>query len=49
MEENGTYSWSANQPPQKPKKVNFDPKKFGRSAFVVVLVLVLTVAAMSCF
>jgi len=49
MDENGTYSWSANQPPKKPKKVNFDPKKFGRNLTLVFIVLVIFIGAMSCF
>ena len=49
MEENGTYSWSPDQTPKKPKKVNFDPKKFGRSVTVVAIVLVILIGAMSCF
>ena len=50
MDENGTYSWSPNQPPKPPKKkVNFDPKKFGRNAVVVAIVLILAIASLSCF
>ena len=47
MEENGTYSWPGNQP-QKPKKTP-DFKRIGRTAFVVVLAMVLMVLAGTCF
>ena len=46
MEQNGTYSWNPNQTPP-PKKPNF--KKAGRLVLVIALVVVLAVAAMSCF
>ena len=48
MEENGTYSWTPNQPPKKPKKsVNF--KRAGRTVLVLVLALILFIGAGTCF
>ncbi len=48
MEENGTYSWTPNQPPKKPKKtLNF--RRTGKSILAVVLALVLLSAAGTCF
>ena len=49
MDENGTYSWSANQPPKKPKKVNFDPKKFSRNLVLALIVMALAIGGLSCF
>ena len=46
MEENGTYSWTPNQKPQK-KMPDF--KKAGRWAIVAVIVLLLMGTAISCF
>ena len=49
MEENGTYSWSGNQPQQKPQKKKPDLKRVGRTVVVVVLALILLMGAGSCF
>ena len=49
MDENGTYSWSANQPPKQPKRVNFDPKKFSRNLILAMIVLALAIGGLSCF
>ena len=48
MEENGTYSWTPNEP-QKPKKKFPNFKKLGISAGIVVLVLVVVLAGLTCF
>ena len=48
MEENGTYSWTPNQPPKKPKKT-VDFKRAGRTAVVIALFLILVVCASTCF
>ena len=47
MEENGTYSWSNNQP-KKPKR-NLDFKRAGRTVLVVVLAVILLLLAGTCF
>ena len=48
MDENGTYSWSANQQPQKPKKTpNY--KRAGRTIAVVAVVLILLIMSATCF
>ena len=47
MEENGTYSWTPNQPKKPKKKPDF--KRFGKTAFVVVLAAVLMILAGTCF
>lgn len=47
MDENGTYSWSANQP--NPPKKNQDFKKFSRGAVLIVLALVILSLAGTCF
>ena len=51
MEENGTYSWTPPKPAQKPKapKKAPDLKRFGKTAVVVALFLVLLVGVMTCF
>ena len=48
MEENGTYSWTPNQP-EKPKKKKTDFKRAGRTATVVVIFLILLSMAGTCF
>ena len=48
MEENGTYSWTPNQPPKKPKK-SVDFKRAGRTVLVLVLALILFIGAGTCF
>lgn len=48
MEENGTYSWTPNEP-QKPKKKFPNFKKLGISAGIVALVLVVVLAGLTCF
>ena len=48
MEENGTYSWTPNQPPKKPKKpVNY--KRAGGTILAVLIVLALLIAGGTCF
>ena len=47
MEENGTYSWSGNQP-KKPKKT-LDFKRAGRTVLVVMLAIVILACAGTCF
>ncbi len=51
MDENSTYSWTPNQPPQAPKKpkkgINF--KKIGTTAALVFLAIVLVILAGTCF
>ena len=48
MDENGTYSWSANQQPQKPKKMpNY--KRAGRTIAVVAVALILLIMSATCF
>ena len=48
MEENTTYSWSANQPPKKEKKKP-DFKRAGKTLLVIFLAIALVSAAGSCF
>ena len=48
MEENGTYSWTPNQP-IKPQKKKPDFKRAGKTALVVVLALVVLTMAGTCF
>lgn len=48
MEENGTYSWSPDQPPKKTKKKP-DFKRFGKTAVVFILFAVLALGAITCF
>ena len=48
MEENGTYSWTPNQP-EKPKKKKPDLKRAGKTAVVVVIFLILLSMAGTCF
>lgn len=47
MDENGTYSWSANQP--NPPRKNQDFKKFSRISALIVLALVILSLAGTCF
>ena len=47
MEENGSYSWVPPKPPKERKKPDF--KRFGRTALVIVLFLVIVMGAMTCF
>ena len=47
MEENGTYSWTPNQPKKPRKKPDF--KRFGKTVMVVVLALILMISAGTCF
>lgn len=47
MEENGTYSWSANQPPKKSKLPNF--KRAGKTVLLVFVILFLISLAGTCF
>lgn len=47
MDENGTYSWSANQP--TPPRKNQEFKKFSRAALLIVLALVILSLAGTCF
>ena len=51
MEENGTYSWSAEQTPKPPKppKKPFNFKKFGAGAMIIILVVLAAVTALTCF
>lgn len=47
MEENGSYSWV---PPKQPKERKLpDFKRFGKTALVIVLFLVIVLGAMTCF
>ena len=46
MENNETYQWQP-QPPKK--KVNFNPKKFGTTLIVSVLLVVVAIGALTCF
>ena len=48
MEENTTYSWTPNQPPQKPKKP-MDFKRASKTLLVVILAILLVSAAGTCF
>ena len=48
MEENGTYSWTPNQP-EKPKKQKPDFKRAGKTILVVILALVVLSMAGTCF
>jgi len=48
MEENGTYSWSPDQPPKKQKKKP-DFKRFGKTAVVFFLFAVIVLGGMTCF
>ena len=48
MEENTTYSWTPNQPPQKPKR-NVDFKRAGKTLLVIFLAMILVAAAGTCF
>ena len=48
MEENGTYSWSSDQP-QKPKKKMPNFKRAGKTVLVVILALVIMSMAGTCF
>lgn len=47
MDENGTYSWSANQP--TPPRKNQEFKKFSRVALLIVLAFVILSLAGTCF
>ncbi len=48
MEENGTYSWKPDNPPEKPKKkLNF--KKTAITVLVVLLAVLLAAASITCF
>ena len=47
MEENGTYSWSPNQPKKPRKKLDF--KRAGKTVLVVALALVVLTLAGTCF
>ena len=48
MENNGTYSWTPNQPPKQPrKKANF--KKAGTTALIAVLIVILAIGVLTCF
>ena len=50
MEENGTYRWTPGDKPIKPKKGKLpDFKKFGRTALVVFIVLLLAICSLTCF
>ena len=51
MEENGTYSWTPNQPPKPPKKPQkpLNTKKVITSVLVVFLVMALAICAGTCF
>lgn len=53
MEDNGTYRWAPEdvspKPPKKKKSFDFDFKKAGRIAKIVILVLVLLIFADTCF
>ena len=44
MENNENYQW---QPPKK--KVNFNPKKFGTTLLIIVLVAVVAIGSLTCF
>ena len=48
MEENGTYSWTPNQP-TKPQKKKPDFKRAGKTVLVVSLALILMILAGTCF
>ena len=48
MDENGTYSWSANQQQPSPRK-NFSFQKLAKTIGIVLLVLVLVAVAGTCF
>ena len=48
MEDNGTYSWTPNQP-EKPKKKLPDFKRATKSILVVMLTLVLLALIGTCF
>ena len=48
MEQNGTYSWTPNQPPKKPKNTA-DFKKISRILLTAALVLVLLILGGTCF
>ena len=47
MEENGSYSWVPPKPPKERKKPDF--KRFGKTALVMVLFLVIVLGGMTCF
>ena len=47
MEENGSYSWVPPKPPKEKKKPDF--KRFGKTALVLVLFVVLVLGVMTCF
>ena len=51
MEENGTYRWTPGETPKPLKKGSKLPdfKKFGRTALVIVIVLIAAVSALTCF
>ena len=46
--QDGTYSWTPNQPPKKGGK-EFDPKKAGRGILIALLIFVTVVAGTTCF
>jgi len=48
MEENGSYSWVPPKPPKKERKKP-DFKRFGKTALVIVLFLVIVMGVMTCF
>ena len=48
MEENGSYSWVPPKPPKKERKKP-DFKRFGKTALVMVLFLVIVMGVMTCF
>ena len=48
MEDNGTYRWSASEPPKQPKKPA-NMKKIGTAVVAAVIVLVVLICGMTCF
>ncbi len=50
MEENNTYHWTPGENPIKPQKSKLpDFKKFGRTALVIIIVLIMAFCALTCF